>query len=82
MITVSRVMQPFSAHHLMTLYICTKFQENISKGFRVTELLFCPHHLKIALLCAKFHESISKGLRVRDSNSRVEAKVVSIYKGA
>ena len=30
-------MQPFSAHHLMTLYICTKFQENISKGFRVTE---------------------------------------------
>ena len=26
-----------SAHHLMMLYICTKFQENISKGFRVIE---------------------------------------------
>ena len=33
--TIGRVMQPFSAYHLMTLYICTKFQENISKGFRV-----------------------------------------------
>ena len=31
----NRVMQPFSAHQLMTLYICTKFQENISKGFKV-----------------------------------------------
>ena len=30
-------MQPFSAYHLMTLYICTKFQENISKDFRVIE---------------------------------------------
>ena len=28
-------MQPFSAHHLIILYTCTKFQENISKGFRV-----------------------------------------------
>ena len=24
----------FSAHHLMMLYICTKFLENILKGFR------------------------------------------------
>ena len=24
-----------SAHHLMMLYICTKVQENISKGYRV-----------------------------------------------
>ena len=30
-------MQPFSAHHPMNLYICSKFQENISKGFRVIE---------------------------------------------
>ena len=30
-------MQPFTEHHLMTLYICTKFQENTSKGFRVIE---------------------------------------------
>ena len=30
-------MQPLSAHHLMTLYICTMFQENIYKGFRVIE---------------------------------------------
>ena len=28
-------MQPFSAYHLMALYICSKFQENISKGFKV-----------------------------------------------
>ena len=26
-----------SAHHLMMLYICTKFRENISKGFKVFE---------------------------------------------
>ena len=32
--TIGRVMRPFSAHHLMTLYICTKFQENISNGVR------------------------------------------------
>ena len=32
---IGRVMQSFSAYHLMTLYICTKFQENISKGFKV-----------------------------------------------
>ena len=30
-------MQPFSANYLMILYICTKFQENISKGCRVIE---------------------------------------------
>ena len=35
--SIGRVMQPFSEHHLITLYICTQFQENISKGFRVTE---------------------------------------------
>ena len=35
---IGRVMQPFSAYHLMTLYICTKFQENnISMDFRVIE---------------------------------------------
>ena len=28
----------FSANCLIVLYICTKFHENISKGFRVTEL--------------------------------------------
>ena len=33
--TIGRVMQPFTAYHLMTLYICTKFQENISKDFKV-----------------------------------------------
>ena len=33
--TIGRVMQPFSAYHLMTFYICTKLQENISKGFKV-----------------------------------------------
>ena len=34
--TIGRVMYPFSAHCLMTLYICTKFQK-ISQ--RVSELL-------------------------------------------
>ena len=34
--TICRVMQPFFAHHAMTLYICTKFQK-ISP--RVSELL-------------------------------------------
>ena len=37
--TIVRVMQPVSAHHLITLYICTKFQENISKGYRVIKRL-------------------------------------------
>ena len=35
--TIGRVLQPFSAHHMMTLYICAKIQENISEGFRVIE---------------------------------------------
>ena len=35
--TIGRVMQPFSAHHLLIFYTCTKFQENISKGFRIIE---------------------------------------------
>ena len=35
--TTGRVMQPFSAYHLIILYICIKFQENISKDFRVIE---------------------------------------------
>ena len=26
-----------SAHHLVMLYIGTKFHENISKGFKITE---------------------------------------------
>ena len=34
--TSGRVMLPFSAYCLIRLYICTKFQENISK---VSELL-------------------------------------------
>ena len=32
---IDGVALPFSAYCLMVLYICTKFQENISKGFRV-----------------------------------------------
>ena len=31
-------MLTFSAYHLMTPYICTMFQENISNGFRFTEV--------------------------------------------
>ena len=33
--TIGRVMHPFSAYYLMTFYICTNFQEYISKGFKV-----------------------------------------------
>ena len=36
-LTVGGVRLPFSRHHLVMLYICTKFQENISNGFRVIE---------------------------------------------
>ena len=35
--TVGGVILPFSAHSLLTPYTCIKFQENISKGFRVTD---------------------------------------------
>ena len=35
--TVSGVLLPISAYHLTLLYICTNFQENISKSFRVIE---------------------------------------------
>ena len=33
----NRVIVLFSAHHLIMIYICTKFHENILKGFRVME---------------------------------------------
>ena len=46
-------MQPFSANCLMALYICTKFQENISKGFRITK----QSHTKI-YLGVKFHKNV------------------------
>ena len=35
--TVDGATLPYSAHRLMTLNICTKFQNNISRGFRVIE---------------------------------------------
>ena len=44
-------MQPFSAHHLIILYTCTKFQEHISP--KVSELL-SGHILKLT----KGHNSI------------------------
>ena len=50
--TIGRAMQPFSAHHLMSLYICNKVQENIS---RVSELL-SRHILKFT----KGHNSITR----------------------
>ena len=37
--TIGRVKQPFSTYHLMTFYICTKFQENISMGLLSRHLL-------------------------------------------
>ena len=47
-------MQPFSAQHLIILYTCTKFQENISKGFRVIERT----HTEI-YKGAQFHKNVS-----------------------
>ena len=41
--TVNGAMVLSSAHLLMMLYICTKFQENISQGFRVTERMPFAH---------------------------------------
>ena len=35
--TVMELWYLISAYHLMVLYICTKFHENIAKGFRVIE---------------------------------------------
>ena len=32
-----------SAYHLMMLYICTKFQENIQTGFRVIKRMWFVH---------------------------------------
>ena len=46
--TVSGVMFLFFAHHLILLYICTKFCENISKGFRSYSILkFAKRHISI-----------------------------------
>ena len=53
-------MQSFSAYHLITLYICIKFQENISKGFtqRGSDLLRqCGLYTKIF----KGHNSVNSG---------------------
>ena len=35
--TVGVVMLSFSAHHLIALHICIKFQENILKDFKIIE---------------------------------------------
>ena len=53
--TVGRVTLPFSVHHLLMLYICIKFQENISKDFRVIEPT-CLH--RESYKGAKFHEKV------------------------
>ena len=37
--TVNEIMVLNLSYYLIMLYICTKFQENISKGFRVIERL-------------------------------------------
>ena len=44
---------PFSTHCLKMLYICTKFQENISKGFKVIKR--CGYILKVT----KGHNSVN-----------------------
>ena len=53
--TIGRVMQPLPPHHLMILYICTKFQENIYKGFRIIKrthiLKFTQGHNSIKNIC-------------------------------
>ena len=52
-------MSLLSANCLMTLYICTKFQQNISKGFRVIEQT----HTEI-YKGAKFHKKNVGGVTV------------------
>ena len=41
---VGRVMVLNLAHHLMMFYICTKFRENISRGFKVLEQTRFPNY--------------------------------------
>ena len=43
--------------------------------------LFSAHTLKMLDICIRFCESISKGFSVTDWNSRIDARVVAIYKG-
>ena len=47
-----------SAHHIMVIYICIKFQENISNSFQVTEQT---HYFQ----CSKGHNSKSMLSRIR-----------------
>ena len=42
-----------SAHYLLMLYICTKFQENISKGFRIIQ------RMRFELKFSKGHYSVN-----------------------
>ena len=41
-----------SAHHIMVIYICINFQENISNSFQVTVPLM------VLYICEKFYENI------------------------
>ena len=52
----------------MVIYICIKFQENISNSFQVTEQ--CVLHIGV-----KFHENtcISNGIRVMERTRKYEA---------
>ena len=88
----------------MMLYIYTKFQENISKGFSYREdevciRTFSKGHYSVnsvggvmVLALSTLSDSVLYlyhvlsyylvGFRVTDLNSRVDARVVAIYKGA
>ena len=55
---------------------------NSVKSVGGVRVLIRANPLIMLYILAKFCASISKGFRVTHSNSRVDARVVSIYKGA
>ena len=69
-----------SAHHLIMLYICTKFQENtcISKGFRATEWM---QLVSCILKFSKGHNSVNSvgGVMVLDL-STLSDSILYLYK--
>ena len=74
-------MQPFSAHHLMTLCTCTKFQENISKYLKFTKghnFITNVGGVTVLVPCTSPDNALYLS---QDSNGRVDARVVAIYKG-
>ena len=68
----------FSAHHLMMVYICTKFMKIFSMVLKLyrADMIFIgkiqkgiilfvsAHHLMMVYICTKFYENILHGIKV------------------